>query len=138
MIPTIIARGVHETRELLTGIRDRIRDAEPAWEKGADDLFDFQRRWWLLTYGSEADKDQRAGRNPAYMEETGGLRASATRRGAGGQVVEAGPDYLFVGITSGLATIHENRGRDVMGEPGDRDIAQILDRVGTYIFTGRL
>lgn len=136
MIPTITAH-VREAFELLQGVAHRARDASPAWDKVADSIFAFERRWWNLTYGAERDKDTRAGRNPAYMEETGGLRASATRRGAMRQTVQVGPTYVFVGTTHGLASIHEARGRQVIGEPSRGEAMRWLETVGEYILTGR-
>lgn len=138
MIPTIIARGVRDAFELLHGIASRAADAEPAWDRVADDIFAFERRWWLFTYGPETDKDQRPGRNPAYMEETGGLRAAATRRGAARQTVTVTGTYVFIGVTHGLASVHEARGREVIGEPDNRTFREIVEQVGNYIFTGRL
>lgn len=136
MIPTIVAH-VRDAYELLHAVAERARDSTPAWEFVAGDIFNFERRWWQLTYGDEEDKDQRPGRNPAYMEETGGLHAAATRRGAPRQVVDIGKTHVFIGVTHGLAGIHEARGRQVLGEPTHREARQIVERVGTYILTGR-
>src|SRR4051794_40053273 len=99
MLVRIAAEGVREAYELLTGVASRARDASPAWEFVADDIFDFEKRWWELTYGTRSDKEHRAGRDPRYMRETGGLERSATQRGAQRQVVDVGPDYLFIGVT---------------------------------------
>lgn len=137
MIPTIVATHVREAYDLLHGIAERTRDSSPAYDRVADSVFAFERRWWVLTYGDEADKDTRAGRNPAYMEETGGLRAAATRRGAPRQTVQVGPTFVFVGVTHGLASIHEERGRQVIGEPSQREAREWVETVGEYILTGR-
>lgn len=137
MIPSVVAHGVEHAYELLTGVRDRMRDASPAWDRVADSIFAFERRWWELTYGPKRDEDQRPGRDPHYMVETGGLRASATRRGARRQVVQVRPHYVFVGTSHGLAVIHEERDRPVMGEPSQREVRRWLETVGDYIITGR-
>lgn len=137
MIPQIIATGLRETYQLLHDVAGRMRDASPAWEGVADSIFGFEARWWQFTYGGGTDKDKRAGRNPAYMQETGGLRASATRRGAQRQVVDVGDTYVFVGVTHGLADIHEGHGRQVLGEPSRREAQNWIEQVGDYIMTGR-
>lgn len=137
MIPTVVATGVRDAYQFLHGIAERTGDSSPAYDQVADSIFAFERRWWVLTYGGETDQEKRAGRNPAYMEETGGLRASATRRGAQRQTVDVGPTFVFVGTTHGLAGVHEAHGRQVMGEPSRREVRGWLETVGNYILTGR-
>jgi len=136
----ILVEGVRDAYELLAGVADRARDATPAWDRVADDVFAFQRRWWLTggggTWGRTTDREQRPGRNPQYMVETGGLRAAATVRGAPRQVVTASPTFLFVGVTDGLAAIHEARGRDVLGTPPGREVRRWTEQVGRFILTG--
>lgn len=138
VIPRLIVEGVEEAFHLLTGIADRARDASPAWDKVADDVFSFNRRFWLTEYGGRRDKQKRRGRNPRYMFQTGGLLAAATVRGAPRQVVDVNPHFVFVGVTSGLASIHEKRGRPVIGDPTTRDVDRWTERVGNFIMTGRL
>jgi hypothetical protein len=136
VIPTITAK-VEAAFELLTGMAERASDPSPAWHQVTSDVFDFQKRWWMLTYGPRSDKDSRAGRNPAYMEETGGLRRSATVKAARGQRYRYHRSYLLIEVTSGLATIHANRGRDVLGVPGRRETLGYARTVAGYILTGR-
>lgn len=135
MIPTIKA-NVREAFDLLDGIAKRAADPSPAWYEVTTSVFDFQKRWWLLTYGPRSDKDDRPGRNPAYMEETGGLRNSATVRGARFQRFRTGRDYLLIEVYGGLATIHANRGRDILGVPGRRETLGYAMTVVRYILTG--
>lgn len=138
MIPTLRVVGIREALDLFEGVAARARDSSPAYELVIDDIFDFERSWWQFTYGGREDKEKgRRGRNPELMVETGGLHASATRRGALRQEVHAGPNFAFVGVTDGLAVIHENRGREVLGTPGARTVGTMLERVGTFILTGR-
>lgn len=139
---TLTVHGARAASQLLHGIAGRARDPSPAWNAVADDVFAFERRWWLTggggTWGRMTDKEQRPGRNPRYMFESGGLMASATVRGANRQIVKTGPDYLFIAVTHGLAAIHERHGRGVLGVPGRREINDYRARVGSYILTGRL
>jgi hypothetical protein len=137
MLPRLIVEGVDEAFHLLTGIAGRARDASPAWDKVADDVFAFNRRWWLTEYGGKRDKEKRPGRNPRYMFQTGRLLASATVRHSPGQVVDVNPHFVFVGVTGGLAQIQENRGRPVIGDPTMRDVDRWTERVGNFIMTGR-
>jgi hypothetical protein len=136
VLPTIVARTA-EAVSLLSGVVDRARDATPAWDAVADDVFDFEQRFWLLQYGSKTDKTKRAGRKPQYMHETGGLQRAATQRGASGQKVTPHPSFLLIEVTHGLAGIHEERGRTVLGEPGQGESKQYAETVAQYILTGR-
>ena len=137
MIPSITAEGVGHAFSLLTDVAHRMGDQSPVFDSIADDVFDFERRWWSAEYGGEHDKDTRRGRNPAYMEETGGLHAAATRRGAPRQLVEARPQSLLVEVTHGLAVVHESRGREVLGVPGAAIVGTYLRKSATFILTGR-
>jgi hypothetical protein len=136
VIPTIKA-DVTEAFDLLKGVAERAADPSPAWYDVTDQVFAFQKRWWLLTYGPETDKDRRPGRNPAYMEETGGLKSSATVRGARFQRFRTGRTYLLIEVYGGLAEIHANRGRDILGVPGRRETLGYARTVARYILTGK-
>lgn len=122
---------------MLTGVVHRMQDSSPAWDEIADDVFDFERRWWLTEYGGQRDKDPRPGRDPQLMVDRGGLRASATRRGAGHQRVTPERHSLLIEVTDPIARIHEARGRDVLGEPGHREVEQYAERLVDYWLTGR-
>lgn len=135
MIPTVKA-DVREATRLLTQVEGRLADFQAAWLSVADDVFNFEKRWWVLTYGAQTDQDTRPGRNPAYMEETGGLRAAATEKHAKFQTIQPRPTYLFIGITHGLANIHEERGREVIGVPGQAEAANMAEKVARFILTG--
>ncbi|MEH3055501.1 MAG: hypothetical protein PGN13_16105 [Patulibacter minatonensis] len=136
MFPTLTVEGAKATFELLSEIADRARDATPAWDEVADDVFDFEAKWWADTYGGKKDRDQRAGRNPEFMRETGGLKSAATSRGSARQTVKAEPTFLLVEVTDGLAEIHERRGRAVLGEPGQGEADRMAEHVAQYILTG--
>lgn len=136
MIPTIVVKA-REAYGLLSDIADRVGDPSPAWSDVAEDIFDRQKRFWLTEYGGQTDKDQRSGRNPAYMEETGGLRRAATVKGAPGNLTRSGRTYLLVAVTHGLAAIHEERGREVLDTPGRMEAAGYAAHVARYILTGR-
>lgn len=139
MPATIRERGAGSTFQLLREIADRARDLGPVYGGPiADKVFDFQRRWWLIEYGDRTDKDERPGRDPRYMRETGGLEAAATVRGSARQQVNWTGLYLLVEVTHGLARIHEDRGRPVLGEPGQREATHYAEIAGDYILTGRL
>lgn len=135
MLPTIIAKTA-DALALLSDTADRARDASPAWDAVAGDVFDFQKRFWLTEYGGKTDSEKRSGRNPRFMHETGGLQRSATVRGAGGQSIKAHPTFLLIEVTNGLAAIHEARGRTILGEPGSAEAAKYAERVAQYILTG--
>lgn len=137
MFAIIRNEGVEDTYELLAGIADRARDASPAFDQVASDIFAAQRKWWLLEYGGREEKEVRAGENPAYMVQTGGLLAASTVRGAGGQDVQVGPDYVLISNTHPLAAIHEGQGRPVLGDPTARDADKHAERVAEYILLGR-
>lgn len=136
MLPTIKAVGVPQAFRLLRDIAGRAGDASPAWDAVADDVFAFQRKFWLMAYGGVADKDQRAGRNPRHMVESGGLHASATRRGASRQRVKINGSYLLIEVTHGLGVLHEARGREVLGTPGAREAGKYAEKVAGFILTG--
>lgn len=136
MIPTIRA-NVEEAYQLLSGVAERAADPSPAWHDVADDVFAFQRRQWMLTYGPKTDKDTRPGRNPAYMEETGGLKRAATVKGAPRQIFRTQRTYLLIEVTHGLAHIHEARGREVLAVPSRREAVKYAGRVARFILTGR-
>jgi hypothetical protein len=138
MLPTITARGVRDSFQLLAGIRDRLADSSPAYGGLVDDVLDFQRRWWAAEYGGQTDQDTRPGRDPRYMIETGGLLAAATVRGAPRQDIGWGPTYLHLTVTHGLGVIHEARGRPVLGEPGRREANEWGEQIAEYILTGNL
>lgn len=129
--------GAREAFQLLAGVGRRMRDSTEAWDAVADDVFEFERRWWLTEYGARRDQDTRSGRDPQLMVLSGGLHASVTRRGAARQVVDPGPRFLLVAVTDGLAPIHERRGREVLGEPGAREVEQYAGRLVDYWLTGR-
>lgn len=129
--------GVDETFALLDGVARRAGDQSSLWDAIADDLFDFERAWWDERYGTQSDKDKRRGRNPAYMQQTGGLRASSTRRGAPRQRLTVGSDFMLLDVTSGLAAIHENRGREVLGDPSPERIDRWVHETADFILTGR-
>lgn len=137
MLASVIVEGARESFTLLSEIADRARDATPAWDAVADDVFAFQHEWWDSEYGGKTDREQRPGRDPRYMIDTGSLRRSATVRGSMRQKVEAHPSYLLVAVTSGLAVIHENRGRPVLGKPDQGQADDWAERVSDYILTGR-
>jgi hypothetical protein len=137
VLPTIVARTA-EAVSLLSGVVDRARDATPAWDAVADDVFDFEKQFWLLQYAGKLDKERpRTGRDPKFMHETGGLQSAATVRGASRQKVTPHPTFLLIEVTHGLAAIHEARGRPVLGEPGQADAKRYADTVADYILTGR-
>lgn len=146
MIPTIVARGVQDAFELLHGVADRAGDASDAWDAVADDVFAFQRKWWLTggggTWGqpsrATAQRDARSDRDPRMMHVTDGLEHSASVRGAQRQQVTVRSTYLFIEVTHGLAGIHEAHGREVLGTPPARDVDGYARRVADFILTGEL
>lgn len=140
MIPRLTIKGDREAFALLQGVAERAADPSPAWDAVADDVFRFQRGFWLLggNWRRKTDKDKRAGRDPRYMIDTGGLMRAVTQRGAPGQKITAAPTFLLLEITHGLAKIHEARGRQVLGEPGQQEAGRYARRVHDYILTGRL
>lgn len=137
MLPAIVA----DTRAAVSMLHDvarRAADPSPAWSDVADEVFAFQRRFWLLEYGAKVDKDRpRSGRNPRFMYESGGLKRSATLRGSEGQRVTTRPTYLLIEVTNGLGVIHEARGREVLGTPGVAEATEYAGHVSDYILTGR-
>lgn len=136
MLATLHIRGAREAASLLAEIAERAADASPAWSDVADDVFEFERRWWAATYGARTDTSIRPRRNPRFMFETGGLRDSATIRGAQRQTLKIEPSYLLLEVTHGLAGIHERRGREVLGEPSAREARHYAAKVADYILTG--
>lgn len=136
IVPRVTAK-IDEAYRLLNDVSGRLSDQTPAWYDVADDIFDRQKLFWLTEYGGKSDKDTRPGRNPAYMEETGGLRKAATVKGAPRQTIRYGRNYLFIQVTHGLAAIHEERGRTVLDEPSRREAVGYATHVVRYILTGR-
>jgi hypothetical protein len=138
VIPTLVARGAREAFELLSDIAARADDATEAWDHVADELFAFEKRWWLTTYGTQRDKDTRPGRDPRLMHETGSLERAATERGASRQHLQITGTFVLLEVTHGLGFIHEARGRPVLGEPGAREADHWAGQVADYILTGSL
>jgi hypothetical protein len=144
MFALVTAKGVRETFTLLGDIADRARDASPAYDEIADDVFARQRRFWLTNgdgswegpSDATLERDRRDDRDPRMMRVTGGLEEHSTRRGAQRQLVHVAPTYLLVDITSGLAVIHEARGHKVMPDPTEREADRYAGRVARYILTG--
>jgi len=136
---SIVITGDREARTLLDGIAGRLERPAAGLAELIDDVFVIQRRYWDAEFGGKTDKQKRRGRDPRFMQETGGLHAAATRRGAAGQHIETGPEYLFVTLAGrmiGLAEMHRKRGREVFGEPSQADSHRTAEKFSRYILTG--
>ena len=102
-------------------LAERMRHNRPAFERLVGTMLQIEQqrfegrgvRWRRLAPSTVAT-DRRQGRDPRTLVLTGALRRSLTVKGAPGQVVRLGDDYLTFGTRIYYAQFHK-RGAGIRG-----------------------